>query len=254
MSEEKKDVIRRYGFGSLLLFDKCFVPKKFSKWLAYYVECKSGDLLIRGKIISLTAKSVNFVLGIPVGGTSFPSNYFNGRSTVLLKIDKSSLPRVFFFVEKLKANDMSDELVLIYFLAVALHCFRCSNSNIVPSPRYLGVFEDIENIRSYDWSGFVLRWLHDGVKNFNGEKKDAQKGSATLGRCMFYLAVSVLYMLCILLFISLFMVISVSFQYLFFPNFKFSICFARSSTLIMLISLIVEYLVLCLGFKFGSRT
>jgi hypothetical protein len=157
MSEEKKDVIRRYGFGSLLLFDKCFVPKKFSKWLASYVECKSGDL-IRGKIISLIAESINLVLGIPVGGTPFTSNYFNDRSTVLSKIDKSSLLRVSFFVEKLKADDMSDELVLICFLVVALHCFRCPNSNIVPSFRYLGVFEDIENTRSYDWSGFMLCW------------------------------------------------------------------------------------------------
>lgn len=30
MSEDRKDVVRRYGFGSLLLFNKCFVPKKFS--------------------------------------------------------------------------------------------------------------------------------------------------------------------------------------------------------------------------------
>jgi hypothetical protein len=97
----------------------------------------------------LTAKSVNLVLGIPVGGTPFSSNYFNGRSTVLSKIDKSSLPRVSFFVEKLQADAMSDELVLICFLVVALHYFRCHNSNIV--------FEDIENIRSYDWSGFVSR-------------------------------------------------------------------------------------------------
>jgi hypothetical protein len=78
--KKKKDVIRSYGFGSLLLFDKCFVPKKFSKWLTSHVECKSGDLLIRGKVISLTAKTVNLVIGIPVGGTPFPSKYSNGRS------------------------------------------------------------------------------------------------------------------------------------------------------------------------------
>jgi hypothetical protein len=77
----------------------------------------------------------------------------------------------------------------------------------VPSPRYLGVFEDIQNIRSYDWSGFVLRWLLDGVKSFNRGKKDGQKGLATLGGYMLYLAISVLYLMCISLCICLFMVI-----------------------------------------------
>jgi hypothetical protein len=141
MSEKKKDVIRSYGFGSLLLFHKCFVPKKFSKWLASHVECKSGDLLICGKVISLTAETVNLVIGIPVGGTPFPSNYSNGRSIVLSKIDKSSLPQISFFAEKLNAVYVTDEQVLICFLVVALHCFLCPNSNIVPSPRYLGVLK-----------------------------------------------------------------------------------------------------------------
>ena len=192
MSEAKKDVIRRYGFGSLLLFDKCFVPKKFSKWLASLVESKSGDLIVHGKVISLTAKSVNLVLGIPVGGTPFPSNYVVGRAIVLSKIDKTSLSQVSFFADKLAADDLTDEVVLICFLVVALHCFLCSNSNLIPSPRYLGVFEDLEHISSFDWSGFVLRWLLDGVKSFNKRKKDGHKSFGTLGGCMFYLAVSYL--------------------------------------------------------------
>ncbi|KAG0534102.1 hypothetical protein BDA96_04G250100, partial [Sorghum bicolor] len=188
MSEDHKAVVRRYGFGSLLLFDKCFVPKKFSKWLASLVESKSGDLIVQGKVISLTAQSVNLVLGIPVGGTPFPSDYSAGKDYVLSKIGKTTLPQVSFFVDKLKAADLNDEVLLVCFLVVALHCFLCPNSNIVPSPRYLGVFEDIEHINSYDWSGFVLRWLLDGVKNFNKGNKASEKHCGTLAGCMFYLA------------------------------------------------------------------
>ena len=133
MSEAKKDVIRRYGFGSLLLFDKCFVPKKFSKWLASLVESKSGDLVVHGKVTSLTSKFMNLVLGIPVGGTPFPSNYAAARALILSKIDKTSLPQVSFFAEKLADDDLTDEVVLIYFLVVDLHCFLCPNSNLVSS-------------------------------------------------------------------------------------------------------------------------
>ena len=100
---------------------------------------------------------------------------------VLSKIDKTSLPQVSFFADKLTADDLTDEVVLICFLVVALHCFLCPNSNRVPSPRYLGVFEDLEHISSFDWSGFILRWLLDGVKSFNKVKKVGQKSSDTLG-------------------------------------------------------------------------
>jgi hypothetical protein len=115
---------------------------------------------------------VNLVLGIPFGGTPFPSNYSTGKYIVLSKIDKSSLSQVSFFADKLKGDDLSDEQVFICFLVVALHCFLCPNSNLVPSPHYLGVFEDIENISSYDWFGFMLRWLLDDVKSFTRGKKE----------------------------------------------------------------------------------
>ena len=102
------------------------------------------------------------------------------------------MPQVSSFAHKLAVDDLTDEIVLICFLVVALHCFLCPNSNLVPSPRYLGVFEHLEHISSFDWSGFVFRWLLDVVKSFNKGKKDGQKSFGTLGGCMFYLAVSYL--------------------------------------------------------------
>ncbi|CAD6225644.1 unnamed protein product [Miscanthus lutarioriparius] len=59
MSEDKKAIVSRYGFGSLLLFNKCFVPKKFTKWLASHVEAKSGDLIVNGKCLLHGVKSFN---------------------------------------------------------------------------------------------------------------------------------------------------------------------------------------------------
>jgi hypothetical protein len=40
---------------------------------------------------------------------------------------------------------MSDEDVFVCFLVVALSSFLCSNTNLVPSVKYLGVFEDTDN-------------------------------------------------------------------------------------------------------------
>jgi hypothetical protein len=53
---------------------------------------------------------------------------------------------VSFFANKIiKQEEMSDEDVFVCFLVVALSSFLCSNTNLVPSVKYLGVFEDTDN-------------------------------------------------------------------------------------------------------------
>lgn len=79
LSPEKKDVIESYGFGSLLMFNKCFVPSKFANWVARLVEPKSGDIIHDGKVISLSEDSVNLVLDIPHGKIPFPSDSSVGK-------------------------------------------------------------------------------------------------------------------------------------------------------------------------------
>ncbi|TVU16244.1 hypothetical protein EJB05_39796, partial [Eragrostis curvula] len=53
MSSRYKKVISDSGFGSLLEFDKCYVPKKFVKWVASLVDTKSGDIIYDGKVLFL---------------------------------------------------------------------------------------------------------------------------------------------------------------------------------------------------------
>jgi hypothetical protein len=62
---------------------------------------------------------------------------------------------------------MRDEDLFVCFIVVALISFLCSDTNLVPSPKYFGVFEDIENARNYDWCELVLSWLLGHIKAFN---------------------------------------------------------------------------------------
>jgi hypothetical protein len=86
---------------------------------------------------------------------------------------------------------MSDEDVFVCFLVVALSSFLCSNTNLVPSVKYLGVFEDIENAKDYDWCGLVLSWLLGHIKAFNRSSSGpgSSKSRQSLGGCVYYLAV-----------------------------------------------------------------
>jgi hypothetical protein len=91
----------------------------------------------------------------------------------------------------IKQEEMSDEDVFVCFLVVALSSFLCSNTNLVPSVKYLGVFEDTENAKDYDWCGLVLSWLLGHIKAFNRSSSapGSSKSRQSLGGCVYYLVV-----------------------------------------------------------------
>lgn len=192
LNPRQREVIESYGFGSLLNFDKCFVPNKFAKWVANVVDYKSGDIVVDGKIISLTKESVHCVLGIPLGGDPFPSDTVCGKEFVLNKFQKSSIPPVTFFSNKLvkEGGTLSDEDLFVCFIIVALSSFLCANFSSTPSPKYFGIFGDIKRVKEFDWCGYVLDWLLDGVKLFKKSKPSRVKDNRTLAGCLYYLAVS----------------------------------------------------------------
>ncbi|RCV43434.1 hypothetical protein SETIT_9G294100v2 [Setaria italica] len=185
----QRKVIENYGFGSLLLFDKCFVPNNFVKRVARLVDYKSGDIVLNGKIISLTKESVHNVLGIPLDGRSFPTDITNGKSAVLKKFNKESIPSVEFYTNKLQSKEevMSDEDTFICFILIALNSFLCSNASLIPSQKFFGIFDDISNCKEFDWCGYVLSWLLKHIKTFNKSKTKAGKQPGTLGGCLYYL-------------------------------------------------------------------
>ncbi|CAL4930323.1 unnamed protein product [Urochloa decumbens] len=191
LTPHHRNVIEQYGFGSLLLFEKCFVPNRFAKWVAQLVDYNSGDIIVGGKIISLTKESVHHVLGIPLGGRPFPNDTSAGKFVVLEKFNRTSIPPVKFFANKLINHEpLSDVDIFICFIMVALHSFLCPNASIVPSYRYFGIFDDIENVRDFDWCGFVLSWLIEHIKQYKKKKaKSINNSEGSLGGCIYFLAV-----------------------------------------------------------------
>ena len=90
----------------------------------------------------------------------------------------------------IKKEDLSDEDMFICFMIVALSSFLCPITNTVLSPKYFGIFEDVEHIKDFKWCAYVLHWLLEHVKAFNGGKDDKAKCCLGLGGCLYYLAVS----------------------------------------------------------------
>uniref|UniRef100_A0A0E0ML67 Ubiquitin-like protease family profile domain-containing protein n=1 Tax=Oryza punctata TaxID=4537 RepID=A0A0E0ML67_ORYPU len=77
------------------------------------------------------------------------------------------MPPVKYFRDKLfEQDDMSDEQILFCFMIVSLNCFLSPNLCLVPSNKYLSVFEHIEVIDKLDWSKLVnyLDYLNFGLR------------------------------------------------------------------------------------------
>jgi len=58
-------------------------PNKFVKWVRSLVNYRSADIVIDGKVISLTRESVHLVLGVPMTDLPFPSDPSTGKAIVL---------------------------------------------------------------------------------------------------------------------------------------------------------------------------
>jgi hypothetical protein len=89
---QKQDIVK-FGFESLLNFQKCFVSNKFVKWLVRNVNYKSADIILKGDVMPLTVESVHLILGLPMSGASFPSECNAGKIRILPKFEKLSMPK-----------------------------------------------------------------------------------------------------------------------------------------------------------------
>uniref|UniRef100_A0A0E0ERL2 DUF1985 domain-containing protein n=1 Tax=Oryza meridionalis TaxID=40149 RepID=A0A0E0ERL2_9ORYZ len=137
MSDHQKSVIDKYRFRSLLMFDSNCVAKKLAVWIAHYVD-------------------VHDILHLPIGGLEFRKDRNVSKQFILSKYAKTSLPSVRFFGDQfINKDNLTDDKVITSFFIVALSCFLCANSCLLPSTKYLTIFEDVDEIKSYDWSKFV---------------------------------------------------------------------------------------------------
>ncbi|KAJ1276115.1 hypothetical protein BS78_05G189400 [Paspalum vaginatum] len=189
LDDHQKSVICKYCFGFLLEFQRCFVPNRFAKWLARHVDLESDQIVVNGKSVALTPESVHLIIGLPIGGKCFPHDSSCAKSKILSMVGK---PQVNFFANKLiRKDNMSDEDIFTCFMIVALNSFLCPNSSLAPSSSYLGVFENVDKAKEFDWSKFVVDWLLVKIKEFiRGKAKSNKRShSKTLGGCLYYLAV-----------------------------------------------------------------
>ena len=110
LDERKKSIIRDHGFGILLEYDGCSVPRNFVQWIADQVDVNCCDILVGGKVVPFSAKSVHLFLGIPIGGEDIRQQKDeSAKANFLKEINETSLPLIKTFANKLVGNTLSDD-------------------------------------------------------------------------------------------------------------------------------------------------
>lgn len=104
------------------------------------------------------------------------------RPIFLKKIKATSLPLIKTFGDKLVGNTLSDDDIFRYFMVVALSTFLCSNSNTLPSTKYLGTLIDVSTVKDWDWSKYVFECLFASISLYR------KKQRKTIGGCIYFFA------------------------------------------------------------------
>jgi len=100
LKKEKREIIQSYGFGSLLLFDKCCIPLPFARWVVDHIQVSSSAIVVNNRSIPLSPQTVHDVLGIPIGGhTIRKGDAENGKGAFLNGMNLTTLPSAKFFLE-----------------------------------------------------------------------------------------------------------------------------------------------------------
>ncbi|TVU42440.1 hypothetical protein EJB05_08845, partial [Eragrostis curvula] len=129
LTPQQRNVIKDHGFGSLLVFDHCSVPKRFAKWICRHVDVEASEIKLGDKLIPICKESVNIVTGLPIGGDEVTLNREAGMAYLLSKFQLSDIPPVTYFMDNLRCADLSDEMILSCFAIVALSSFLAPNHN-----------------------------------------------------------------------------------------------------------------------------
>ncbi|KAL6659378.1 hypothetical protein ACP70R_003418 [Stipagrostis hirtigluma subsp. patula] len=196
LASDQIGVIERFGFGSLLKFDNCTVPKAFVQWISSCIDVRTSEILLKGRVIHFSKHSVHKILGLPIGGDLLVRDSVAGKSFLLSKFQFEKVESMEFFVEMLVgAYDMSDEEVFTCFMIIAISCFLSPDSSFQQLYEILHVFEHPAGVRNYDWSLLLYELFLAYVSKVQSRKLRPSNGHYVMNASAYILAV--LYLDCL---------------------------------------------------------
>jgi hypothetical protein len=193
MTVHQKEVIKKFGFGCLLLLDKCVIPSAFVRWLVSRVDTVSHQIILDDfKVLSISKDCVQYVIGLSNSGSVPMPDSESGAKFLLSAFGLKEMPHITFFGNKLKSKeDLSDIEIFLCFMVVAFKCFLFPTLDEYPNTDFLSILQDPECASSVDFSQLVFEHLISGVYKYSKTCKLNGRKPKEFEFCYYLLAVSI---------------------------------------------------------------
>jgi len=103
LSNCRKEVIRNFGFGCLLFFEKSEIPSAFVRWLASCLDPISSQIIVDDcKFIPISKEFVHHVIGLPNSGSVPIPDSAGGAKFIMSMFGLRELPHITFFWQQVE--------------------------------------------------------------------------------------------------------------------------------------------------------
>jgi hypothetical protein len=188
LPEQKKIIIRKLGFGSILGFSCFSNVDVIFEWLISQFDTSSGTLSLEDRFtFTLSSHSAHMILGFPAGPKAVVRTQSVEHPDFIFNIVKTKFPTVEHLCYLL-STDLDEDSFTVIFMMLLLTAFIDPNASGIPNPAYYANLEDISSIPNLDWCKFTLDCLLRSIEKFLFRKK--QNIDLESGGCKILLVVN----------------------------------------------------------------
>ena len=186
---EQRTLITGIGMGSLLEIRCKNIHNALCEWLINRFDYKNCTLNVHEKVIPITTKDVEIVLGLSCTGLDVSTNRCIADDVKKLSIDlgfqESGLTLSNLKARLMSSNGSCDDNFKRCFILYMLGAILCPTTGLSVKRGFLRVVQDVSNLSNINWSKMILQELITSVK------KKREKNQLGLRGCIYFLMVSI---------------------------------------------------------------
>lgn len=181
LNEEQQKAVEDMGFGSLLHFNLTFIPAKLAYEILDNFDIDTCGVKFRRGILHIGDDDVHATLGLPNGHLKFERNghqkldkFINEIAESCNRARKNMGPDMFMekMLSDVEGGEMFRKIFLILFDTILIN----PSGDGYLTTQIEEVIDDIDNVKDYNWCGYVIDsllhahkvWAKDKSKPFTG--------------------------------------------------------------------------------------
>ncbi|KAK1434599.1 hypothetical protein QVD17_00347 [Tagetes erecta] len=187
LTDSQKDLIKRTGFGNLLLIPNQVIRRSHLIKLMEKWSCEKQAFIFPPGELKITLLDVSLILGLRVIGQPVVLKEDAPLTSLEQELGASALNRTI-SVKLLKATlesmgERDDEFFMQVFLLYCFGTLLFPRANGKVDSRYLHLLQDVDSLSSFAWGDVVLEDLHNSLSQRKSKK------TSNIGGCIILLQI-----------------------------------------------------------------